>query len=84
MNGSSRLTLAIALAVAAALGACTPQPTDVNTAQQLVDIADAMNALRNENALLQEQIDSLRMVTARQDTIITRLAGQAGISLPSR
>ena len=64
--------------------ACTPQPADVNTAQQLVDIADAMNALRNENAILQEQIDSLRIVTARQDTIITRLATQAGISLPPR
>ena len=84
MKRSSRLILALALTASIAFGACTPQPTDVNTAQQLVDIADAMNALRNENAILQDQIDSLRTVTARQDTIITRLAAQAGISLPSR
>lgn len=84
MRKSSRLIVGLALAASVALGGCTPQPTDVNTAQQLVDIADAMNALRNENALLQEQIDSLRTVTARQDTIITRIAAQAGIPLPPR
>lgn len=84
MNSFSRVIVAIALIGAGQVSGCTPQPADVNTAQQLVDIADAMNALRNENALLQEQIDSLRTVTARQDTIITRLAAQAGISLPPR
>jgi hypothetical protein len=84
MKPSHRLVLALAIATPIALGSCTPQPADVNTAQQLVDIADAMNALRNENAILQEQLDSLRTVTARQDTIITRLAAQAGISLPPR
>jgi hypothetical protein len=80
MRNTLRLPI---VAVVMAL-ACAPQPADVNTAQQLVDIADAMNALRNENAILQDQIDSLRTVTARQDTIITRLAIQAGISLPPR
>ena len=72
------------LIIALTLPACTPQPADVNTAQQLVDIADAVHALRNENAILQEQIDSLKTVTARQDTVIIRLASQAGISLPPR
>ena len=78
-----RLTLAAAI-TCAALGACTVSPADVNTAQQLTDIADAMNALRQDNAILQDQIDSLRVVAARQDTIITRLAAQAGIPLPAR
>lgn len=84
MNHPDRLILGAVLITAMAITACAPQPADVNTAQQLVDIADAMNALRNENALLQEQIDSLKTVTARQDTIITRLAAQAGVSLPPR
>jgi septal ring factor EnvC (AmiA/AmiB activator) len=82
MSQINRLILATLLVTV--LVACAPQPADVNTAQQLVDIADAMNALRNENALLQEQIDSLKTVTARQDTIITRLAAQTGVSLPAR
>ena len=77
-----RLILALAL-TAGTFAACTPSPADVNTAQQLVDIADAMNALRQDNAILQDQMDSLRAATARQDTIIARLAAQAGISIAS-
>lgn len=70
-----------AVTTVAVLTACPASPADVNTAQQLVDIADAMNALRNDNAILQDQVDSLRAATARQDTIIARLAAQAGISI---
>ena len=77
------LPLAILLA-AVSVASCTASPADVNTAQQLTDIADAMNALRQDNAILQDQIDSLRTVAARQDTIITRLAAQAGIPIPPR
>ncbi len=73
-----------ALLLAALLASCTASPADVNTAQQLADIADAMNALRSDNAVLQDQVDSLRTVVARQDTIIVRLAAQAGMPLPTR
>jgi hypothetical protein len=66
-----------------AVAACPSSPADVNTAQQLTDIADAMNALRHDNAILQDQIDSLRVVAARQDTIISRLAAHAGIPIPA-
>ena len=76
-------TLAVGLACLALAG-CPASPADVNTAQQLTDIADAMNALRQDNAILQDQIDSLRTVAARQDTIIARLAAQAGIPIPAR
>ena len=74
-------SLLFAVTMLAALSACPASPADVNTAQQLVDIADAMNALRNDNAILQDQVDSLRAATARQDTIIARLAAQAGVSI---
>ena len=74
----------LSLATLLIIGAgCAASPADVNTAEQLVDIADAMNALRNDNAVIQDQLDSLRAVTARQDTIIARLAAQAGISIPT-
>ena len=66
------------------LAGCTASPADVNTAQQLADIADAMNALRADNAVLQDQVDSLRIVVARQDTIIVRLAAQSGMPIPAR
>jgi len=32
----------------------------------------------------QDQVDSLRIVVARQDTIIVRLAAQAGMPIPAR
>jgi len=35
-----------------------------------------------ENALLQEQIDSLRTAVAKQDTALRRFANLAGMPLP--
>jgi hypothetical protein len=45
----------------------------------IVDLTDAVNDLRQENALLQGQIDSLRMEVARQDTLVRRMAASVGI-----
>ena len=42
--------------------------------------ADEMQVQRQEMMLLQEQIDSLKGVAAKQDTLLKRLANLAGIS----
>jgi hypothetical protein len=42
-------------------------------------MGDELNASRQQASDLQNQLDSLRSVVARQDTLLTRIAGMAGI-----
>jgi hypothetical protein len=79
------LTVAAGLAVTACGdgGGGLPSPRgDISTGQALLDIGDLVVQLREENAGLQAQIDSLRDVVVRQDTILRRLALQAGMPVP--
>jgi hypothetical protein len=64
------------------LAACGGPTSNVDAGQALLDLGDAVNQLRSDNAVLQAQIDSLRQVVARQDTIIARLANATGVPLP--
>lgn len=61
--------------------ACPPSPTDIHTAEMLFDLSDALNGLRQDIALVQDQVDSLRLAVARQDSLISRLAQSAGVPL---
>jgi hypothetical protein len=45
-------------------------------------MGDALATVREETALLQAQVDSLREQMARQDTVLRRLASMAGMPLP--
>jgi hypothetical protein len=76
----SRRLLVVALA---SLGACGgPRTTgDATLAETLIDMSDALVAVREETALLQAQVDSLREQMARQDTVLRRLASMAGMPL---
>lgn len=67
--------------VACAAAACARPDTGapVHTGQALIELSDAINDVRQESAVLQEQIDSLRLVVARQDTLVMRLAAIAGV-----
>jgi hypothetical protein len=67
----------------AALGACGgPLTTGETTlAETVIDMSDALMAVREETALLQAQVDSLREQMARQDTVLRRLASMAGMPL---
>lgn len=64
-----------------ALGGCgeVQRTGDVTLAETLIDMSDAVVALREETAMLQAQVDSLREHVARQDTIVRRLASMAGL-----
>lgn len=55
---------------------------DLSTGQALLEVAEALGQLREENAVLQGQVDSLRLVVARQDTLLRQLAAQAGVAVP--
>ena len=66
------------------LGACGVPRTsgDITLAETLIEMSDALAAVREETALLQAQVDSLREQMARQDTVVRRLASMAGMPLP--
>ena len=66
----------------AGCGGVSPSATDVNLGQTVMEITDAVNALRDESAVMQAQIDSLRGVVARQDSAIARLSNLAGVPPP--
>ena len=68
----------LALALALTAGCRSPQ-SDAYLIEQLRQMADELNASRQQTSDLQIQLDSLRVVVARQDTLLTRLAGMAGV-----
>jgi hypothetical protein len=68
-----------ALAVILATASCATPKFQADVATQLRAAADEMQLQRQDMAMLQEQIDSLKTVMAKQDTIINRLANMAGI-----
>lgn len=50
--------------------------------ETVLQLGDAVSTLQMENALLQEQLDSLRIAVARQDTALRRFANLAGMPMP--
>lgn len=81
-----RLLALGAFATVVVLGACNgalPSPSrDASQGQMMLDLADALNQMRDQSASLQDQLDSLREVVYQQDTVIRKLALAAGIPVP--
>jgi hypothetical protein len=72
----------VLLVVAGPLSGCLRNPAaDAAAVQALTDLADQLGAIRQENAALQDQVDSLRLVVTRQDTVLRRLANMAGVEM---
>jgi septal ring factor EnvC (AmiA/AmiB activator) len=77
-----RRVLGATLCIVSAMGGCLRSPAaDAATAQALTQIADQLGAMQQDNAELQNQLDSLRSVVARQDTVLRRLANLAGVPM---
>lgn len=74
-----RSAAAFALLFAAS---CLPSRQDVDTAQALIEIGDALNDIRNTQSELQDQIDSLKWAITRRDSVIRQLANLAGVAVP--
>lgn len=70
-----------ALVLALACAACRAPGADVAMSEQIIQLGDGLNDLRQENAEIQAQVDSLRLVVAKQDTVIHQLANLAGVPL---
>ena len=69
------------LVFALVCAACPASRADVAMSEQIIQLGDGLNDLRQDNAALQQQVDSLRLVVARQDTVIRQLANLAGVSV---
>lgn len=67
-----------------ALVSCRDPRAEANVAQAMIEVGTTLSQMQQEYAMLQSDIDSLRTVVARQDTIIGRLASHVGMPLPSR
>lgn len=75
--------LSVLLALLAVAG-CRDPRAEANIAQAMTEVGTTLTLLQQDYALLQSQVDSLRGVVARQDTIINRLASMAGMPLQPR
>jgi hypothetical protein len=72
------------VAAAAVLSSCRDPRAEANIAQAMTNVGTQFSAMQQDYAVLQSQVDSLRGVVARQDTIIGRLASMAGLPIAPR
>lgn len=71
--------LVLALALAAGSGCYEDPQQRMDQMQQLIDMGDALNELAMRTAEMQDALDSLRLIVARQDTAIYRMANVTGV-----
>jgi hypothetical protein len=74
----ARATIVLATIALGAASCSSPQSEAART-QQVLEIGDAVNASKNEILELRGTLDSLRIVVAKQDTTIARLANVTGV-----
>ena len=76
LRRSLRASMAVATAVAivAAGASCANPRAEANVATALNDAANEISGLKNDIALLQIQLDSLRTTVMHQDSLINRIA----------
>lgn len=63
---------------------CRDPRAEANIAQAMMEVGTTISSMQQDYGLLQTQVDSLREVVARQDTLIARLASHVGMPLPQR
>jgi septal ring factor EnvC (AmiA/AmiB activator) len=65
--------------LAIAMASCMNPRAEANMAQALNDAANEIGGLKSDIAQIQTDLDSLRSVVAKQDTIINRIAAANNI-----
>lgn len=76
-----RLTLAIGAFVA--VGCSVPNRADLEVMQSVNDLSAEVNALRQDYGAMLDQVDSLRVLVAKHDSVVRILANLAGVTVPS-
>ena len=75
---------ALVVAAAVLLSSCRDPRAEANIAQAMTDVGTQLSAMQQDYSMVQAQVDSLRGLVARQDTIIGRLASMAGLPIAPR
>ena len=78
------LSLLAAVTLGVVISSCSiglPSSAGVSSGQAIMDLESAVLQLREDHALLQAEIDSLRGVASYQDTIIRQLAALSNVSM---
>ena len=76
----SRPSAVLAVALAVACAGCYQDPEQRIAEEQLMqDMTDAVNQLGMQVSELQATVDSLRVVIAKQDTAVYRMANVTGV-----
>lgn len=78
------MRLAALLLAAVLLGSCRDPRAEANIAEAMIQVGTEMSAMRQDLAAVQNQVDSLRSVIARQDTVIGRLSTLANLPQPPK
>ncbi len=73
---------AIAMAVVLTTVSCRSPMADAQIAEQMKQLGDELNLLRQDASDIHSQLDSLRTVAAKQDTLLRQIAGMAGVPVP--
>lgn len=71
--------LLVIFAAVLAVASCRDPRAEANVAQAMIQVGTEISGLQQDYAVLQSQVDSLRGVVARQDTLISRLAALANM-----
>jgi hypothetical protein len=75
------LRTAFVLILAMICTACPTSRADIAMSEQIIQLGDGLNDLRQDNAALQQQVDSLRAIVAKQDSVIRQIANLSGFPL---
>lgn len=61
---------------------CVSSPdAEAKKAEQMIQLSEALNEVRTTAADLNQTLDSIKIVLAKQDTIIAKLANAAGVQV---
>jgi hypothetical protein len=63
---------------------CRDPRAEANIAQAMMDVGNSLAQIQQDLGDLHNQIDSLKEVAARQDTVVRKLANLAGVPAPQR
>ena len=73
----------VLLALAIVASGCLPATEqDLQMAQTVTEMSDAVNEIRQMSYELQDRVDSLTTIVAKRDTVIRQLANLAGVRVP--
>ena len=80
----SRKCLRLVPVVLLAATSCRNPAADATMVEQMRQLGDELNASRQDAAAMHDQLDSLKIVVAKQDTLLRQLASMANVPVPPR